>query len=363
MIFDFDATNKYMNLKDFKTTKVVFKIGNEEIELDIASTRKEYYQHPASLPNVTEIGCNIYDDIVRRDFTINSMALSLNQASFCKLIDPLSGYKDIKEGKIRILHPLSFINDPTRIIRALKFRERFTSQLEKATDQLQETCLESGLFDSLAGERIKAEIKQTFNLNKAECLRKFIEEKIYFLIDKDIQEPQNAKILSEKTQKIIKEYDNFISSKDLTWLIYLGVLIVDESKDNIKKIADKLYLSGLETEILLGSKGIKDRINILKSSQTQYEIYEILEGYFPESILISLIKKTDKEIEDKINLYINELQDIKIYTTGKDLIEAGITPGPMFGEILRELLQAKINKEISTQEDEKEYIKKFIPRI
>jgi len=153
----------------FKTAKVFF-VGDEKI--DIASTRKESYPYPGSLPTVEEIGCELYEDVKRRDFSINSMALSLNKDSFGDLIDYLGGYDDIKEKKIRVLHPESFIDDPTRIIRALKFRIRFGYELDESTKRLQNKCLESGMFDNLCGERIKAELKQTFNLNKSEGMDK-----------------------------------------------------------------------------------------------------------------------------------------------------------------------------------------------
>ncbi|EKE02799.1 MAG: hypothetical protein ACD_20C00330G0013 [uncultured bacterium] len=348
--------------EDFKTAKVIFNIENENIELDIASTRKEKYPYPAGLPQVDQIGCDMKEDISRRDFTINSMALSLNQANFCKLIDPLDGYNDIKGETIRILHPISFVDDPTRIIRALKFSIRFNYELEKATEYLAQTCLESELFDNLGGERIKSEIKQTFNLNKPKGLVRFVNERSYYLIDKTIQPPESIKELSFKCREIISKYEKHIGSPDLIWLIYLGILINTSSKDEIAQIAVKLYLSGMETEILIGAKNLQNNINQLKPIQTRFEIYEQLEDYFSESILIALIINEDKDIEEKIYLYLNELQYIKIHTTGKDLIKTGLTPGPLFGEILRELLQAKINKEINTPEEEQEYIKKFIPQ-
>lgn len=348
--------------EDFKTTKMLFSIENEIIELDIASTRKESYQFPASLPVVEEIGCSIYEDIIRRDFTINSMALSLNKASWCKLTDPLDGYNDLKKGEIKILHPVSFVDDPTRIIRALKFSIRFDYELDNATGKLAESCISSGLFDNLAGERIKSEIKQTLNLNQEECLNRFVKEKIYYLADKNILIPPDIELLSEKTRKSILKYKDYISSDDLIWLIYLGVLIARSPLDKIIEISNKLYLSGLETEILLGAKSILNRIETIKSAKTRFEIYEYFEGYFPESVLIALINADDEIVSQKADLYIKELQDIKIYTTGKTLIEAGFVPGPIFGEVLRQLLEAKINQEISTQEDEIDFIKKISSR-
>jgi tRNA nucleotidyltransferase/poly(A) polymerase len=348
--------------EDFKTAKVSFSIDDQEIKLDIASTRQEIYPYPASLPQVSKIGCNIKEDISRRDFTINSMALSLNQDNFCTLVDPLNGYNDLKSQQIKVLHSLSFIDDPTRIIRALKFSVRFNFALEEVTASLQKSCLDSGLFDNLGGERIKSEIKQTFNLNQAKALERFIKEKIYLLVDKNISISESPESLSLDCQKIISDYQKFVSSKDLIWLIYMGALIANFSKDEINKISARLLLSRLETEILLGSKDLVSKINEIKSAQTRFDIYEQFENYFSESILIGLISIRDEDVKEKINLYLNELQYITIYTTGKTLIEAGLSPGPFFGETLRDLLKEKINQKISSKEDEIRYIEKIVAK-
>jgi tRNA nucleotidyltransferase (CCA-adding enzyme) len=103
-------------------------------------------------------------------------------------------------------------------------------------------------------------------------------------------------------------------------------------------------------------------LNLIKTIQSRFELYEFLEGYLAESVLIASVCNDDPAVEEKINLFETELKDIKIYTTGKDLIEAGLIPGPVFGEIFRDLLQAKVNKKISSKEDEEEYIKKFISK-
>ena len=359
--------------ENFGTTKVIFYINekiatshlqdaphNDEnlIILDIASTRKESYPYPGSLPKVDEIGCDLYDDVNRRDFSINSMAISLNKENFGDLTDYLGGYDDIKRKKIMILHEKSFIDDPTRIIRALKFRVRFGYDLDETTKQLQKECLDSGMFDNFCGERIKSELKQTFNLNKAEFMEIFIRENIYSLVDKEInnnwiassQAPRNDKPI----QDIVTEYLSFINS-DFFWLIYLGVMFSDFSKEKISLIAQKLYLSGMETEVLTGAK---DLLNKSNCGQTNFEIYEFFEGFTPESILICLIKKL--ELKEKIDIYSKEQKDIKIYTTDETLIDLGLKPAPVFKEILRNLLKARINGEFSSAEEEKEFLKALI---
>lgn len=345
----------------FKTAKVIFYINNEEIKIDLASARKESYPYPGSLPLVEEIGCELYEDVKRRDFSINSMALSLNKDNFGELIDYLDGYDDINKKLIRVLHPESFKDDPTRIIRALKFRVRFGYKLDKFTKDLQDKCLESGMFNNLCGERIKAEIKQTFNLNKSKCMEIFLSENIYRLLDKDIKISGS---FSKICESIVSEYFNFINP-DFIWLIYLGVLFsdffkADFSKNKINEIAQNLYLSNIETDILTGTKRLLENSELIKKASSNFEIYKFFEGLMLESILILLIK--EPELKEKINLYFKKLKDIKIYTTGEILISLGLKPGPVFKEILGSLLKAKLNGEFFSEKEEIKFLKKLITK-
>lgn len=335
----------------FGTAKIIFCIDEEKIEIDLASTRKESYPYPASLPQVEEIGCSLYEDVTRRDFSINSMALSLNQNTFGELTDYLGGYDDLKNKIIRILHEKSFIDDPTRIIRALKFRVRFDCKPDKTTQELQKELLESGKFDNLCGERIKSELKQTFNLNNPEALQIFINESIYRLVDTDIK--------SHSDFCITDEYLSFINP-DFIWLVYLSMLFSGFSQDKISEIAQKLYLSNEESDILTESKILLEKSALFERTSTNFEIYEFFEGFSTESVLCFLLKKS--EFKEKADFYLNKLKNVKIYTNGNDLINLGLKPGVIFGEILRELLKAKINQNLSTKEDEKEFLKDIIKK-
>lgn len=343
--------------EDFKTAKVLFNIEGEAIALDLASTRKESYPYPSSLPMVIEIGCDLYEDVIRRDFTVNSMALSINKDSFYLLIDYLDGYKDLMNKTLKIIHDKSFIDDPTRIIRGLKFSVRFGYTFSENTKKLMIDCIDSGQFDNLAGERIKLELKQTLNINRRECLERFIKEDIYRLIDTEIPVPANIHISAEKICNTIKNYSKFLSA-DKVWLIHFGALLVNLSDEKIKKISQKLYLSGQEKEILLCAANLYKNSPSLKSTQTRFEVFEYFEKKHIESILILLA--LNKNLKDKINLYLKELKDIKINIDGNKLIEYGLKPGPEFGQILREVLKAKINKEIETKNEELNFVKAII---
>lgn len=342
--------------EDFNTAKVVFNIDGDPVCIDLASTRLEVYAFPASLPVVKETGCDLKEDITRRDFTINSMAMSLNNKTFGNLIDYLGGFEDLRKNTIKILHPLSFIDDPTRIIRALKFGVRFGAKPDDFTQKLQDECLKTGLFDDLAGERIKLELKQALNLNSAECFDRFLNEDTYRLvcskINKKSQNIPRGAIITD----IINKHIEHIKNPDLLWLIYLGCLFADLDGEELVQIIRKLNLNSIETKILISGNTILKNKDMLLQMSTMFEVYEFFECHFTESILMALAVSKDDTIVSYIEKYLNELQFETIHTTGKTLLEKGFHPGPEFGYILRDILKEKINGNIVSKEDEERFL-------
>ena len=190
---------------DFGTVRI--KIEGKET--DIASTREEYYPKPGHLPVVTNIGCSLEKDLKRRDFTINAMAKNTISG---QLYDPFGGKSDIENKLIKVLHEKSFIDDPTRIVRALKFSVRFGFELESETKELQDRYLSNVNYD-MSYHRLKKELMETFNLNNGSAFDKFIKDGIYKLLDEN---PPKAKISGEMIQKAVEK------SNLTPWLIYMS---------------------------------------------------------------------------------------------------------------------------------------------
>lgn len=215
------AKNKNLNIikinPDFGTVRVL--VDNKDV--DIASTRTENYPKKGHLPNINNIGCSLKEDLIRRDFTINAMA---KRTSDGELFDYFGGLKDIKEKKLRILHKDSFIDDPTRIIRGLKFSVRFGFELEAETKQLQDEYLANINYD-MSYHRVKKELIETFNLNKSEIYDRFIDQGIYKLLGSGVNQP---KIKGEIIKKFVDKY-NIQSS----WLFYIAPFVFEGFDFNI----------------------------------------------------------------------------------------------------------------------------------
>lgn len=313
--------------------------------VDFASTRSESYPKKGHLPVVDKIGCSLKEDVLRRDFTINALAKSVTTG---EIVDYVGGLKDLKNKKLRVLHDNSFIDDPTRIIRGLKFAMRFNFELEEHTKKLQDEYLKNINYD-MSYKRIKKELIETFNAplsnitkeyKKQRTFEKFINEKIYKLVT-----PNDVEIPSINIEELIEKYcldmdchvANTPRNDEHIWLIYVGVL----------KDLSRLPLTKIEQKIL-------DDVpqNILNSD---FELYKTFENAKIETILLYAILKDQKGAKH----YLDNLRNIKISINGKDLQNLGISPSPQYQEIFDEVLKAKLQNPKMTKEDELKIAKSY----
>lgn len=313
--------------------------------VDFASTRSETYPKKGHLPVVEKIGCSLKEDVLRRDFTINALAKSITTG---EIVDYVGGLKDLKNKKLRVLHDNSFIDDPTRIIRGLKFAMRFNFELEEHTKKLQDEYLKNINYD-MSYKRIKKELIETFNAplsnitkeyKKQHTFERFINEKIYKLVT-----PNDVEIPSINIEELIEKYcldidchvANTPRNDEHIWLIYVGVL----------KDLSRLPLTKIEQKIL-------DDVpqNILNSD---FELYKTFENAKIETILLYAILKDQKGAKH----YLDNLRNIKISINGKDLQNLGIFPSPQYQEIFDEVLKAKLQNPKMTKEDELKIAKSY----
>lgn len=191
--------------KDFGTVRILL----DGKEIDIASTRTETYPKPGRLPVVGNLGCSLCEDLKRRDFTINAMAKRTTDG---EIIDPFGGMEDLSKKQIKVLHEKSFIDDPSRIIRALKFSLRFGFSLEAETKQLQTEYLDNINYD-MSFHRLKKELKETFCLNKQEAFNCFVSSGMYKLLGENQVVPK----LANSIEDILNKYPT-----SNAWLVYMG---------------------------------------------------------------------------------------------------------------------------------------------
>ena len=300
---------------DFGTVRVL--IDNKEV--DIASTRTEQYPKKGHLPIVDNIGCALRDDLARRDFTINAMAKNTVTG---EIIDYFGGLEDIKNKKIRVLHSDSFIDDPTRIVRALKFAVRFGFKLDDATKKLQDEYLLKINYD-MSYHRLKKELKETFNLNSIEAYQNFVKQNIYKLLGPE----QTAQICNFEVIDFIREVN-----PENIWLVYAGLYNLS-----------RLELTKTEQEII-------DNFNLIKNikPESEYDIYSLFKNCPVESILMYAFA-VDFAV---VKIFFKSLKNIRLELTGDDIRELGIQPGEIYREIFDYLYEQKIKGLLCDKEDE-----------
>ena len=317
---------------------------SEKMYVDFASTRSESYPKKGHLPVVEKIGCSLREDVMRRDFTINALAKSVTTG---EIVDYVGGLEDLKNKKLRVLHDESFIDDPTRIIRGLKFATRFGFELEEHTKKLQDEYLANINYD-MSYKRVKKELIETFSLNSQSAFKAFIDQKIYKLVT-----PNDVKMPKVNVEGLVKKYctphpsplpvgargeEKPPSCSAAIWLIYVGIL-GDLSRLPLTKIEQKI-LDDVPKEVL----------------KSDFELYKTFQNTRIETVLLYAITKD----ETGARHYLDDLREIKLDITGKDLQTLGIKPSPKYQVIFDEVLKAKLQNPKMTKTDEIEIAKKYL---
>ncbi len=333
------------------------------LKVDIATTRKEKYPCCACLPVVS---CGLLeDDLMRRDFTINAMAVSIVRGDEQKLIDPFGGRDDLSAGRIRILHDLSFKDDPTRILRAIRFEQRFNFKIEPKTLFLLEDAVKNGLLDKVSPHRIRDELvlmlkehdplKQVKRLNNL-CALSFISKKL-----------KAGKSTYDLFKSIDKEIlwftKNFPAHRQLdTWLIYFTALLAPLAPGEIKKTTSRLGLrKGEEKRIISYCQSSRRLIQFLsKKGVLPSRIFFMLEPLSYETIILLKSASQNKYLKRYITDFLEIYNGMRLYVSGNDLHGLGVLPGPRYQKIFAKVLEAKLNGKVRTLQGELGLIRELI---
>jgi len=283
---------------DFKTVKTEIN----GVEIDFASTRQEEYPQSGCLPVVTNIGCPLKEDVSRRDFTINAIALDL---STFKLIDYLGGTKDLENKVLKITYDTSFIDDPTRILRGLDFRLRFGFELDEHTRKMQEEYLKNPQRCGLSYARVDLTLKKLFkNGNPEKAYEHIIQEKMY-------------KIFTDTKPEL-----------------------------NADELQTAREICGGSADIFM--RALKnDFPDKTLTGQDSVEIYNFFKGFSSDDLTLYFAKSKDMRVLE----FKNKLENVKIKTTGNDLIAMGFSEGKLIGEILKGILSENLKGQMTAAEE------------
>ncbi len=338
----------------FKTAVIVLPNGQK---IDVATARLEYYEYPAALP-VVELS-SIKMDLFRRDFTINALAVHLNPQHFGQLVDFFGGQRDLKEGTIRVLHSLSFVEDPTRIIRAVRFAQRFNFRLGGQTERLIKNANMLGLMPKLSKGRIFQELRIITEENRpVACFQSM--QKLGLL--KAIH-PWLA--LTPEKEKILLQIDTVINWYRLLylpetpccWILYFLGLFSGLKEQQYKELTKVLGMKERDKTIFLEHRMSLDRVThqLLRQAHGKLknsELYSILRPSTLETVLYIMARSQKESLKKSVSTYLIRLQHERIDINGRDLIAMNIAPGPVYGRILERILQEKLDDRLHSREEQ-----------
>lgn len=326
----------------FGTARLMFPDG---LKVDIASARTESYHAPAVLPSVK--GGILRQDLYRRDFTINTLAIDLGVREFGKLIDYFGGWTDLHHGVVRVLHSLSFIDDPTRTLRAVRFATRFNFRISKDTHRLLQSAVEIRVLDRLTGKRLWNELRNileeehpipAMRLMQQYGLFQFIHPRVEldaFLLD-----------LLYQVQSVLSWFQlDFHNERPAQWLLYLMALVEKLDKEERLEVAKKFQLTGEAQEILCTFKSdSKDIFSRLREPhQKPSSLYFALVEYPIEVLLYSLARLSEEPIRRQISHFLRDLRFAKLAINGDDLLKLGVPQGPKIREGLDRVMAAVLD--------------------
>jgi tRNA nucleotidyltransferase (CCA-adding enzyme) len=327
------------------------KLQWDNWSVDLATARCETYDKPGALPSVTP--SSIDNDLSRRDFTINAMAIHLNPGFYGRLVDPYGGRNDLKHKIIRVLHEKSFTDDATRIWRALRYEQRLDFHLERKTLNLLQRDI--SMLDTISSDRLRYEI---------ECiLQERYPEKVF-------RRAEELGVLA-KLHSVLKGNgwlaEKFDQARRLTSPqppeigLYLALLAYPLTGEEIERLISRLRLSKSLAQALRDTIAVKNKMRSLSTpGLSPSVIYRLLDGYSSPAIVANSLATESPVASHNIRLFLNRLRYIETSLTGDDLIRMGIAPGPQIREILDQLHKARLDGKITTTQDEEELVRGWL---
>ena len=303
-------------------------------------------------------------DLFRRDFTINTLAIQLNPNRFGILIDFFSAQKDIKEKVIRVLHNLSFVEDPTRVYRAIRFEQRFGFTMGKLTEGLIKNVVQMDFFKQLSGRRVFTELKHILvEENPLPAIKRLNDYDLLAAIHTGLAPNKKIYSLFESVKKVLSWHDLlFVDDSYMKWIVYLSALASKCDQEAVEKICEKLELAPRFCSIFCKERFEADKRLLWLKKNVPLEnsvLYRKMTGFRVEILLYMMAATNHEEVKKAISHYYTKLRLVTTSVTGKDLKKLDIKPGPIYREILDAVKDAKLNGTVKSRNDELNFVKNY----
>lgn len=348
----------------FATARLAFPDG---LKMDIATTRRESYAQPAVLPTVKP--ASIEEDLYRRDFTINAIAMQLNPGQFGRLLDAYGGQRDLRARTIRVLHAGSFQDDPTRIFRAIRFEQRFGFRLERTTLHLLAQAASTNLIQQLSGPRLQNEILLLFaEHDPVRAIARLAQLKLLRFLHRRLCYTANVKrVITAVPKALVWWARRFPDSVIDRPIVYLMALSSESSPVVVAAMIRRLALSRERAKnVSAGGSRVDRALKRLTNKGTvrPSQVYRLFIDLSDEALVLLLAKQVSMQHGVRLSLLRRYLvayvknRTVKTALRGRDLQTMGLKPGPQYRTILGKLLDARIDGMITTEADERAFVQK-----
>jgi len=326
--------------------------------LDFVSARTEFYRHPTALPSVERGSIKL--DLHRRDFSINTLALRLDGRYYGELLDHWGGGKDLQEGLIRVLHSLSFVDDPTRILRAVRLEQRLGFSLEPRTLELLREALP--LLDRVSGDRIRNELDAIFQEQHLfKIMRRLDELGLLSAINPALGWSETIENAWSQVESFTPPESWRLDRLPSQKFFYYGLWFFELEESDVRKVCERLHFPAIMRQNYLDSNRLGKELPSLCSQSKPSLIVEELESLREPALLIVWLGVHDQaECQKAVENYLSHWRFVSPQASGETLREMGLSPGPMYSKILKELRDAWLDGKITSPEEENEILLKWV---
>jgi tRNA nucleotidyltransferase (CCA-adding enzyme) len=343
----------------FFTATVYFPNGRQ---VDVATARVEFYQYPAAMPQIET--SSLHQDLYRRDFTVNAMAVSLNKDDFGHIVDYFGGREDLEQGMLRVLHNLSFVEDPTRILRGIRFEKRYNINLEPQTLKLAKEAVQNNMLARVSKERVWEELKYILlEPRPSSVLSRLAELQLWEGLFKGVEYKEITDVLDDihRSIKVLRSWD--LAEPDESWMVYFIAVLhrtnweiarvictrYNFNKRQIEKVA--AALNGWEAAV----EGLSNPGELTTSELARRVMYVPRECY-----PLILTYFSNNAARRRFRQVLTAICYDKPSINGKDLRNLGFKPGPAFKKALDAVWQARLDGVVRTREEELSYVKEYL---
>jgi tRNA nucleotidyltransferase (CCA-adding enzyme) len=334
-------------------------VGGLPLSIDFVTARTEFYTHPTALPEVER--SSIKQDLHRRDFTINTLAIQLDPDHFGELLDFYGGETDLRQGVIRVLHSLSLIEDPTRILRAARLETRLGFHIEPRTEQLIADAVP--LLDRVSGDRIRHELVLIFRESEPERALGRLQE--LGVVEAMCPGLICDRWLFTRFERLRQVADDPVWALDEEGLVfvYLASLLYQLPPEKTRFCQKRLKLVRDDVKRLDEVERIKTHVPGLEQAQPASTLFRWLAPYSTEALLAVWAAESEM-VRRQIRRFQAELRDVRPLLGGHYLIERhGLRPGPIFKRLLDQLRDARLDGQVETREDEEALLERLLAEI